>query len=71
MRREQLGAVPDGAPFVPLCRPGTYVPGFLVSPLRGWSNNTFHFLAALGVATQTLKAVPFPILSKLVMNTPG
>src|SRR5208283_1520822 len=31
----------------------SYVPGFLVPPLRGWSGGKFHFLVALGVATQT------------------
>src|SRR6266851_9125500 len=38
--------------------PGTYVPGFPVSPLRGWSSGVFHFLAVLGVATQTSLARP-------------
>jgi len=46
-------AVPPGLDFVPLLLPGTDVPGFPVSPLRGWSNTGVHFFAALGVATQT------------------
>src|SRR6266849_7594407 len=60
-------ARPDGrdeSVSQPVCRPsgtrrcstflpGTYVPGFPMSPLRGWSSGVFHFLAVLGVATQT------------------
>src|SRR6266404_6128745 len=49
-------AVPPGLDFVPLLLPGTDVPGFPVSPLRGWSNSAAHFFAALGVATQTRDA---------------
>jgi len=29
------------------------MPGFPVSPLRGWSDGAFHFLQALDVATRT------------------
>jgi len=32
------------------------VPGFPVSPLRGWSDGMFHFLSTLAVATQTQRA---------------
>src|SRR5258708_33071000 len=46
-------AVPPELDFVPLLLPGTDVPSFPVSPLRGWSNSAAHFFAGLGVATQT------------------
>src|ERR1700675_774756 len=42
-----------GLDSVPLLLPGTDVPGFPVSPLRGWRNSAVHFFAALEVATQT------------------
>src|SRR5208337_5350594 len=47
--------VPWGLDFVPLLLPGTAVPGFPMSPLRGWIGTFFHFLSAFRVATQTLQ----------------
>src|SRR5258708_5247842 len=52
-------AVPPELDFVPLLLPGTDVPSFPVSPLRGWSNSAAHFFAGLGVATQTRLARPW------------
>src|SRR5258708_7498048 len=51
-------AVPPELDFVPLLLPGTDIPSFPVSPLRGWSNSAAHFFAGLGVATQTRPARP-------------
>jgi hypothetical protein len=52
----QLVCRPSGTRLCSTSLPGTYVPGFPVSPLRGWSNRVFHFLAVLRVATQTWDA---------------
>ncbi|SRR6266849_452985 len=49
---------PSGTRLCSTFLPGTYVPGFPVSPLRGWSSGVFHSLAVLGVATQTSLARP-------------
>jgi hypothetical protein len=52
----QLGAVPDGTLVCSTSSPGTGVPGYPVSPLRGWSNNLFHFFCNPVVAAQTQDA---------------
>src|SRR6266852_2261133 len=44
---------PSGTRLCSTFLPGTYVPGLPMSPRRGWSSGVFHFLAVLGVATQT------------------
>jgi len=49
----QLLCRPSGTQPCSTLLPGTDVPGFPVSPLRGWRNGAAHFFAALGVATQT------------------
>src|SRR5438094_702582 len=49
----QLLCRPSGTRLCSTLLPSTDVPGFPVSPLRGWSNTAVHFFAALGVATQT------------------
>src|SRR5712692_346993 len=52
-------AVPPGLDLFTFL-PGTYVPGFPMSPLRGWNSGVFHFLVVLGVATLTRGAVSPP-----------
>jgi hypothetical protein len=61
-------AVPPGLDFVPLLPPGPDVPGFPVSPLRGWRNSAVHFFVALGVATQTRLARPSRAQSSAAMD---
>ena len=57
-------AVPPGLDFVPHLLPGTYVPGFPVSPLRGRSNCAVHFFTPLGVATQTRRPSSFGVAGR-------
>src|SRR5258708_20199936 len=65
-------AVPPELDFVPLLLPGTDVPSFPVSPLRGWSNSAAHFFAGLGVATQTRGARhPTSIYGRVFANVTG
>ena len=40
---------PSGTRLYSTFLPGTYVPGFPMSPLRGWSSGVFHSLAVLWV----------------------
>ncbi len=59
LERIETHSIPSltGLRLVPLYLPGTYVPGFLVSPLRGWSNNLFHYvLFQVGQFAEQLEA---------------